>query len=122
MTREVAYAVVVGQILTQLRKGRQIPQAWFADRLHMAQHTLSRLEAGKLPLTVETLARWSMFLEMQPHEILRDVHDAIAKLELYGVAVVYRRPERGDVNAAAISAPLVSSSPRAARAERVRIR
>lgn len=120
------YVVVVGQTLAQLRTLRGRSQKDLARQLSALQSVVSRTETGRLPLTIEMLARWSAALQVQPHEVLRLVDDAIVRLKLYGISVAIRRPAREDVSAATISAllclalPLTASSSRASRASRAK--
>lgn len=85
------YAAVVGQVLARRRATLGLSQIDVASSLEAAQSVISRVESGVLPLTVETLARWSAALGAAPAEILTEAEVAKVALERQGVRVTYSR-------------------------------
>ena len=53
-----------------IRRSKNITQRALAAHLHRHRSTISRLESGKLPLTLDDTRRIAAFLDVQPGELV----------------------------------------------------
>ncbi|MCB1680923.1 MAG: helix-turn-helix transcriptional regulator [Rhodospirillales bacterium] len=97
MQAETSYPAIVGKLLENLRKERNLKQQDVAGMLGLTQSAWSRIERGQSGLSMELLVRVCDLLETRPHEVLADADKARTGLIAQGIKVhphVIARPER----------------------------
>lgn len=89
----VTYATLVGKVLQQERKARNIEQAEMAQALGISQSAYSRLESGGSTLTITQLRAAARKIGIEPHRILSEA-DRVERdvLVQEGVDVVAEKP------------------------------
>jgi transcriptional regulator with XRE-family HTH domain len=107
MKHRIAYQTVVGIVLASHRKAANIGQRGLAARMEMCQSTLSKLERGAMPMTVECLAKYSGLLGTTPSQILTDVDMVIPALARDGIQVLPKLCPDDEIVSARILRPLV---------------
>lgn len=85
------YPTVVGQVLRELRRTKDLQQAQLADTLAITQSAYSRIESGAAAPTVEQLALLAHALGVSPGEVLRRADEAAAYATDNGVQVLPTR-------------------------------
>ncbi len=97
MQAETSYPAIVGKIIENRRKAKNLRQAELAEKLGVTQSSWSRIERGQSGLSMEQLLKVSDILGTSPHEILADADYAKAGLESQGIRVhpnTVSKPER----------------------------
>lgn len=89
----VTYATLVGKVLQQERKARNIEQAEMAQALGISQSAYSRLESGGSTLTITQLRAAARKIGIEPNRILAEA-DRVERdvLVQEGVGVVTEKP------------------------------
>ena len=80
-TLHVTYPALVGAVIIELRKSKNISQSELATRVDLSQATLSRIEKGDSALTVGQLGEIADVIEVQPFEILKLADDTYKALD-----------------------------------------
>ena len=87
MRNETTYQTVLGRLIAQKRKERQVDQEEFARLVGISRSTWSRIEAGKSALNMEQLAKAASALDMPLGELMLEVDDVVRELKKEGVEV-----------------------------------
>ena len=96
--KKVAFAALVGAILSEERERRGTSQATAAKGAGLAQSTWARMELGRA-CTLENLAKASALFEFQLWQLLRVAEDRAAGLRNQGIEVVYELPTDDEIKA-----------------------
>lgn len=89
--QEVRYAKVVGWTLAQTRTDKDMTQKELAAKLGSPQSIISRIEAGKIPLSVERLAQWAAALDTSSRLLVSKAEDSVHDLKNKGYLVTYNK-------------------------------
>ena len=87
MRNETTYQTVLGRLIAQKRKERQVDQEEFARRVGISRSTWSRIEAGRSALNMDQLAKAASTLDMSLGELMLEVDDVVRELRKEGVEV-----------------------------------
>lgn len=89
--KKMAFAALVGAILSEERESRGTSQATAAKDAGLAQSTWARMELGRA-CTLENLAKASALFGFQMWQLLRVAEDRANGLRNQGIEVVYDLP------------------------------
>ena len=87
----LTYGALVGQVLQQLRKGREIDQGLMAQAVGLSQSAYSRIESGETAIALVQLRKAGDYLRCPPSEILAQADQFERQLVQQGVRVVAER-------------------------------
>lgn len=97
MQAETSYPAIVGKLLENLRRERNLKQQDVASMLGLTQSAWSRIERGQSGLSMDLMVRVCDLLGTSPHILLGDADKARAGLMAQGIKVhphIIARPER----------------------------
>lgn len=75
--REAAYNIITGKLVAHLRKQRNMSQRDLAEKLQVAQSTLSRIERGEIPPDIWQFRALAATFGMSEAQLLQRVDAAI---------------------------------------------
>lgn len=91
---QTSYPAVVGHVLFEGRKQRNMEQADVGSALGLSQSSWSRIERGDSALSVEQLAKVAKLFGEPPSQILRQADEIADALKAMNVAVMPERPDK----------------------------
>ncbi len=94
--KKMAFASLVGAILSEERERRGASQATAAKDAGLAQSTWARMELGRA-CTLENLAKACALFEFQMWQLLRVAEDRADGLRNQGIEVVYDLPTDDEI-------------------------
>lgn len=86
--KKTSYAAVLGQVIEEKRNSLGISQGEMAQKLHLSQSSLSRLETGKAVMSTEQLYHVAKVLMTEPNAILAEVDERMELLSNENVEVM----------------------------------
>ena len=102
MRNETTYQAVVGRLIAQKRKEKQIDQEEMARRVGVSRSTWSRIEAGSSALNMDQLAKAASALDLPLGELMMEVDDIVRELRRQDVEVHDSRDQAESVLAKAV--------------------
>ena len=108
MKNETTYQTVLGRLIAQKRKERQIDQEEMARRVGVSRSTWSRIEAGSSALNMDQLARAASALGVSLGDLMLEVDDIVRELKRQGVEVHDSRAQARSASASAGGAAAVA--------------
>lgn len=87
MQAVTSYNIIVGRILEQRRKEKNLEQSDVASHLDISQSAWSRIERGQTTISVEHLTEVCGLFGIEPHEVLRDADKAKKGLMSKGIQI-----------------------------------
>ncbi len=94
MNQWTSYTHIVGDVIAATRISRGMSQAALAKNTHVSNATLSRLERGLQPVSVEQLIDIGKELGVTPSAILAEADRLADRLVLSGVTIYHYRPAK----------------------------
>lgn len=94
MTQWTTYTRIVGDVIAATRISRGMSQAKLASETKLSNATVSRLERGLQPVSVEQLIDIGAALKVTPSQILSEADRLTDRLLESGVNVYRYRPEK----------------------------
>ena len=86
--KEVAtYSAIVGSIIANYRKSRNLGQAEISAKLNISQATWSRIERGNTAINVSQLSEIAALFGVSPHELLLKADQMADELKMRGIRV-----------------------------------
>lgn len=73
MHQKVTYSALLGQVLANLRKQRNIEQSKIAERMGLTQASYSRLESGKSSFSIDQVFQAADALEINAIEVIEEL-------------------------------------------------
>lgn len=89
----ISYAVILGQMIRQLRERNGADQAALADHLGVSVMTVSRIESGDTVLDVPQMEKAAEFFGMDPAEFFNNSLEIKRKLEKQDYTVFQNKKE-----------------------------
>ena len=108
MRNETTYQTVLGRLIAQKRKERQIDQEEMARRVGVSRSTWSRIEAGTSALNMDQLAKAASALGLSLGELMLEVDDIVRELKKQGVEVHDSRDQARSASASTRGAAAVA--------------
>lgn len=71
--KDKKFSVQVGNYIAERRKKAGLSQPELADRLGVTPETISRMESGKITLSVERIREFAEILQCEPSDLLRPI-------------------------------------------------
>ena len=87
MKNETTYQTVLGRLIAQKRKEKEIDQEEMARRVGVSRSTWSRIEAGSSALNMDQLAKAASALGISLGELMLEVDDVVRELRRQNVEV-----------------------------------
>ena len=87
MQNETTYQAVLGRLIAQKRKERNLDQEEMARRVGVSRSTWSRIESGSSTLSLDQLAKAAGALGMTMGELMLEADDLVRELRRRGVEV-----------------------------------
>lgn len=88
VTEQTSYSAVLGVVLSNMRKMKNIEQGDMAQRMGLSQASYSRLESGKSSFSIDQMYQASIALGVEGHELTTALNDTIVRLQESGVEVI----------------------------------
>ncbi|WP_353304220.1 helix-turn-helix domain-containing protein [Sessilibacter corallicola] len=86
--KQTTYSAVLGVVLSNARKQRNIEQGDMAKRMGLSQASYSRLESGKSSFSVDQMYMASMALGLPHNEITSRLNNTVKELRDGGIDVL----------------------------------
>lgn len=86
--KQTTFSAVLGVVLANLRKEREMEQADMAEKMGLSQASYSRLESGKATLSIDQMYLATSILEITRDELTKRLNSTIQQLEQNGVSVI----------------------------------
>ena len=96
MKNETTYQTVLGRLIAQKRKEKEIDQEEMARRVGVSRSTWSRIEAGSSALNIDQLAKAASALGIPLGKLMLEVDDVVRELRRQNVEV-HDQPGSGQV-------------------------
>jgi transcriptional regulator with XRE-family HTH domain len=93
-TEKTSFSAVLGVVLSNLRKSRNIEQGEMAKRMGLSQPSYSRLEGGKSAFSVDQMYQAAEAIGIDFDELNTRLIHNIRELQANGIQVV--QPSRGN--------------------------
>lgn len=93
-----SFPAVLGTVIANLRKKKNIGQSELAQKLGITASTLSRIENGESAMTIDQLYVASEVLCVKPHKLLEAAEKVEEALQKVGVDAVGERSELANSN------------------------
>lgn len=87
MRNETTYQTVLGRLIAQKRKEKEIDQEEMAWRVGVSRSTWSRVEAGSSALNMDQLAKAASALDMSVGDLMLEVDEIVRELRKQDVEV-----------------------------------
>ena len=87
MKNETTYQTVLGRLIAQKRKEKEIDQEEMARRVGVSRSTWSRIEAGSSALNMDQLAKAASALDISLGELMLEVDEVVRELRRQSVEV-----------------------------------
>ncbi|MCY3788914.1 MAG: helix-turn-helix transcriptional regulator [Gemmatimonadetes bacterium] len=87
MKNETTYQTVLGRLIAQKRKEKEIDQEGMARRVGVSRSTWSRIEAGSSALNMDQLAKAVSALDISLGELMLEVDEVVRELRRQNVEV-----------------------------------
>ena len=87
MRNETTYQAVLGRLIVEKRKEKQIDQGEMARHVGVSRSTWSRIEAGASALSMDQLVKAAGKLEMPLGELMLQADEVVRELRRQGVEV-----------------------------------
>lgn len=88
VTEQTSYSAVLGVVLSNMRKMKNIEQGDMAQKMGLSQASYSRLESGKSSFSIDQMYQASIALGIEGHELTTALNNTIARLQESGVEVI----------------------------------
>lgn len=110
-----SYPTIIGGLIGQMRKDRNISQADFAAQLGIGQSTWSKIEKGNSGLSFEQLVQAAKLLGVDASDLVSRTEDIAADLARKNIEVNSTRPQQPStaaifLGAAALAAFIIAAS------------
>ncbi|MYK58319.1 MAG: helix-turn-helix transcriptional regulator [Rhodospirillaceae bacterium] len=102
LRNETTYQAVLGRLIAQKRKEKQIDQEEMARRVGVSRSTWSRIEAGSSALNVDQLAKAASALDLPLGQLMMEADEIVRELRRQNVEVHDSRDQAESVLAKAV--------------------
>lgn len=93
MKNETTYQMVLGRLIAEKRKERQLDQEAIAQQVGVNRSTWSRIEAGASALNIDQLARTASALETSLGDLMQEADEIVEQLKRQNVDVYDSREQ-----------------------------